>query len=67
VFSLSNKRKASLFMVPPKSVTIRYFLEVDMIGKRGSGFMKRQKGQLKLDNSVLEEFMIYLVDNGIIN
>ncbi len=54
-------------MVPPKSVTIRYFLEVDMIGKRGSGFMKRQKGQLKLDNSVLEEFMIYLVDNGIIN
>ncbi len=43
------------------------FLEVDIIAKRGSAFMKRQKGQLKLDNSVLEEFLIYLVDNRIIN
>jgi hypothetical protein len=43
------------------------FLEVDVIAKRGSAFLKRQKGQLKLDNSVLEEFLIYLIDNRIID
>ena len=42
------------------------FLEVNVIAKRGSAFLKRQKGQLKLDNSVLEEFLIFLVDNRII-
>ena len=31
------------------------FLEVDLIAQRGSAFIKRQKGQLKLDNSVIEE------------
>lgn len=43
------------------------YLEVDAIAKRGSAFLKRQKGQLKLDNSVLEEFLIYLVDNSILD
>lgn len=42
------------------------FLEVDIIARRGSAFLKRSKGQLKLDNSVLEEFLIYLVDDKII-
>ena len=42
------------------------YLEVETIAKRGSAFLKRQKGQLKLDNSVLEEFLIYLVDKRII-
>jgi len=42
------------------------FLEVETIARRGSAFLKRQKGQLKLDNSVLEEFLIYLVDRKII-
>lgn len=36
-------------------------LEVELIAKRASPFLKRQKGQLKLDNSVLEEFMPHLV------
>lgn len=36
-------------------------LEVDLIAERGSAFIKRQKGQLKLDNSILEEFFIQLV------
>jgi hypothetical protein len=36
-------------------------LEVDLIAKRGSDFLKRQKGQLKLDNSVIEEFLPYLI------
>lgn len=37
------------------------YLEVDLIAKEGSDFLKRQKGQLKLDNSVIEEFLPYLI------
>lgn len=42
-------------------------LEVELISKKCSSFLTRQKGQLKLDNSVLEEFLIYLVDPKIIS
>jgi hypothetical protein len=42
------------------------FLEVDLIARQGSAFLKRQKGQLKLDNSVMEEFLIHLIDRRII-
>lgn len=42
-------------------------LEVDLIATKGSDFLKRQKGQLKLDNSVLEEFLIHLVNPAILN
>lgn len=42
------------------------FLEVELIARKGSPFIKRQKGQLKLDNSVIEEFLIYLVDPSIL-
>ncbi|WP_448138035.1 Bpu10I family restriction endonuclease [Sphingobacterium siyangense] len=43
------------------------FLEVELIAKKGSDFIKRQKGQLKLDNSIMEEFLIYLVNKDIID
>ncbi len=42
------------------------YLEVELIAKRGSSFIKRQKGQLKLDNSILEEFLPYLIDPSIL-
>lgn len=42
------------------------FLEVDLIMRRGSAFLRRQKGQLKLDNSILEEFLIHLVDPSVL-
>jgi len=42
------------------------FLEVDVIARRGSAFIKRQKGQLKLDNSVLEEFLIEIVHPNVL-
>lgn len=42
------------------------YLEVELIAKSGSNFLKRQKGQLKLDNSVMEEFLPYLIDTRII-
>lgn len=43
------------------------YLEVDLIATKGSDFLKRQKGQLKLDNSVMEEFLIHLVNPSILN
>ena len=42
------------------------FLEVDLITKKGSPFIKRQKGQLKLDNSIIEEFLIHLVHDDVL-
>ncbi|MDD4891061.1 MAG: Bpu10I family restriction endonuclease [Phycisphaerae bacterium] len=41
-------------------------LEIDLIARQGSPFLKRQKGQLKLDNSVLEEFLPHLLSPKII-
>jgi len=43
------------------------FLEVELLARRGSAFLKRQKGQLKLDNSVLEEFLVELVQPAILD
>jgi hypothetical protein len=43
------------------------FLEVELIARRGSAFLKRQKGQLKLDNSVLEEFLVELAQPAILD
>jgi len=42
------------------------YLEVELIAKRGSDFLKRQKGQLKLDNSAMEEFLPHLLRPEII-
>lgn len=36
-------------------------IEVSLIAKQGSAFLRRQKGQLKLDSSVMEEFLPMLV------
>lgn len=43
------------------------YFEVELIARRGSDFLKRQKGQLKLDNSIIEEFLPYLIDDRIIS
>jgi hypothetical protein len=43
------------------------YLEVELIAKQGSPFIKRQKGQLKLDNSVLEEFLTHFVNPEILD
>ena len=43
------------------------YVEVELIAHRGSPFLKRQKGQLKLDNSILEEFLIHLIHPAIFN
>jgi hypothetical protein len=41
--------------------------EVGLLMGNGSSFIKRQKGQLKLDNSILEEFLVQLVDPRILH
>lgn len=43
------------------------YLEVELIARRGSDFLKRQKGQMKLDNSVIEEFLPYLVSSKLLS
>lgn len=43
------------------------YLEVELIARRGSDFLKRQKGQMKLDNSVIEEFLPYLVSSRLLS
>lgn len=48
-------RQASLFN------EYKFFVEVECVARRGSAWLKRQKGQLKLDNSIIEEFLIHLV------
>lgn len=40
--------------------------EVELVMKRGTNFLLRQKGQLKLENSILEEFLVHLVHPDII-
>jgi hypothetical protein len=42
-------------------------LEVELIIRSASPFLIRQKGQLKLDNSVIEEFLIRLVDPKVLD
>jgi hypothetical protein len=38
------------------------FIEIDLIFDSDNDFLYRQKGQLKLDNSITEEFLPYLVN-----
>jgi hypothetical protein len=42
------------------------YVEVDLIFDADDDFLYRQKGQLKLDNTVLEEFLPYLFDTRLV-
>ncbi len=42
------------------------FIELDLIFKSAEDFLYRQKGQLKLDNTILEEFLPRLVDERLV-
>ena len=64
--SLSNVRstgKDRVFELTRLLNEYKDFLEVELLSKSQSSFLIRQKGQLKLDNSVIEEFLIRLVTN----
>ncbi len=63
--SLKSKKKDRVVEMTQLLNDYKDYLEVELIAKKGTEFIKRQKGQLKLDNSVLEEFLIHLVDPNI--
>jgi hypothetical protein len=65
--SLSTKGEERIIEMTSLLNGYKDFLEVDLIASKGTAFLKRQKGQLKLDNSVLEEFLIHLVSPNILN
>lgn len=58
--ALGSAGKARIIEMTKLLNAYKDFLEVDLIAGRGTPFLKRQKGQLKLDNSVLEEFLVHL-------
>lgn len=60
--SLTSKGKQKVLEMTNILNEYKDYLEVELIAKQGTPFIKRQKGQLKLDNSVIEEFLIGLVD-----
>jgi hypothetical protein len=43
--------------------TYKNYIEIDLIFESKEDFLYRQKGQLKLDNTILEEFLPLLVNN----
>jgi hypothetical protein len=50
-----------------KSLTeYKNYIDIDLIFDSSEDFLYRQKGQLKLDNSIIEEFLPYLVSQKII-
>jgi hypothetical protein len=65
--SLTSTGKQKVFEMVNTLNEYKDYLEVELIARRGSPFIKRQKGQLKLDNSVIEEFLIHLIDPSIIS
>lgn len=42
------------------------FIEIDLIFDSENDFLYRQKGQLKIDNTILEEFLPFLIDPRLI-
>jgi len=65
--SLTSRGKHKVLEMTNLLNEYKDYLEVELIAKRGTPFIKRQKGQLKLDNSVIEEFLIRLVDPSILD
>lgn len=66
VSSLTSTGKTKVLEMTDRLNEYKDLLEVELIARRGSAFIKRQKGQLKLDGSILEEFLIHLVDPAIL-
>jgi hypothetical protein len=64
---ISSKGKKSVEKMTELLNWYKNQFEVELIMKRGSNFIKRQKGQLKLDNTILEEFLISLIHPDILS
>jgi hypothetical protein len=59
--------KGGIKTIVSKSIELlneyKNYIEIDIIFSSKEDFLYRQKGQLKLDNTVLEEFLLLLVNN----
>lgn len=64
--SLTSKGEALLQEMVDNLNEYKRFIEFDLIFCSKNDFLYRQKGQLKLDNTVLEEFLPRLVDDRLI-
>lgn len=64
--SLTSSGEKRVFEMTGLLNEYKDYLEVDLVAAKGSDFLKRQKGQLKLDNSVMEEFLIHLIHPNVI-
>jgi hypothetical protein len=67
ISSLTSTGKQKVLEMTDTLNEYKDYLEVELIARQGSPFIKRQKGQLKLDNSVIEEFLIHLIDPSILS
>jgi len=65
--SLTSSGKRKVMEMTKLLNQYKDLLEVELIAKQCTQFVRRQKGQLKLDNSVIEEFLIRLVDPAILD
>ena len=65
--SLTSTGKQKIMEMTNLLNQYKNLLEVDIIAKQCTEFVRRQKGQLKLDNSVIEEFLIKLIDPAILD
>ncbi len=57
---LSNPEKI-LFRMVELFNAYKYYIEFDLIFNCKNDFLYRQKGQLKIDNSIIEEFLQFLI------
>lgn len=64
--SADGKGEALLSQLVTLLNSYKRFVELDLIFDAEDDFLYRQKGQLKLDNSVLEEFLPYLFDERLV-
>jgi len=65
--SLKTKKKKRVEKMVSLLNQYKDEFEVDLIMNQGSDFLRRQKGQLKLDNSIMEEFLAHLINPDIIS
>ena len=63
--SVRQDRRRSLRRVGEATNQYKKFIELDLIFDSSESFLYRQKGQLKLDNTILEEFLPQLVFRGV--
>ena len=63
--AVKNGRKGAVQKLVDATNRYKMFMELDLIFDSPEDFLYRQKGQLKLDNTILEEFLPQLLYRGL--